>query len=125
MEKKRIFVIAGLLLAALAVAYLAYTFWPALAGGRPTLMYFRADLWAYCKKMTPSVNGIKRERGRQIKVVFVSMDQAKGKALAKQHGVVGTPTILLLDSVGEQVNVLRGLYPPSLVEQAVEELLAQ
>ena len=43
-EKKRIFVIAGLLLAALVVVYLAYTFWPALAGDRPALMYFRADL---------------------------------------------------------------------------------
>ena len=75
--------------------------------------------------MTPIVNGIKREHGRQIKVVFVSMDQAKGKELAKQHGVVGTPTILLFDSAGERVNVLRGSFPPSLVEQAVEELLAQ
>ncbi len=75
--------------------------------------------------MTPIVNGIKRKYGRQIKVVFVSMDQAKGKELAKQHGVVGTPTILLFDSEGEQVNVLRGSFPPSLVEQAIKDLLAQ
>ena len=45
MEKKRTLIIAGLLLAALAVAaYLAYTFWAGPAGDRPTLMYFRADL---------------------------------------------------------------------------------
>jgi hypothetical protein len=45
MDKERTFIIAGLLLAALAVAaYLAYTFWAGPAGDRPTLMYFRANL---------------------------------------------------------------------------------
>ncbi len=71
------------------------------------------------------MNGIKREYGRQIKIVIVSMDQPQGKKLAKERGVVGTPTILLFDSAGEQVNVLRGSFPPSLVEQSVKDLLAQ
>lgn len=45
MKRKYTLIIIGLLLAALAVvAYLAYTFWYASAGDRPTLMYFRADL---------------------------------------------------------------------------------
>ncbi len=43
-ERKRTLIFVGLLLAALAVVYLAYTFWPAFAGDRPTLIYFRADL---------------------------------------------------------------------------------
>ena len=43
MEKRRTLIIAVLTLGALAaVAYLAYTFWSATAGDRPTLMYFRA-----------------------------------------------------------------------------------
>jgi hypothetical protein len=45
MDRKRTLIIASLLVAGLAVAaYLAYTFWPASGEGRPTLMYFRADL---------------------------------------------------------------------------------
>jgi len=45
MEKRRSFIIAALLLVALAVvAYLAYTFWLAPAGDRPTLMCFHVDL---------------------------------------------------------------------------------
>jgi len=45
MGKKRVLLIAALLLVALAVvAYLAYTFWLAPAGDRPTLMCFHADL---------------------------------------------------------------------------------
>ena len=75
--------------------------------------------------MTPIVNGIKREHRGRLNVVYVSMDQPAGKKLAKQHGVVGTPTILLLDGEGGRVNVLRGLLPPPLIEQAVQDLLAQ
>jgi hypothetical protein len=44
MDRKRVLTIAGLGLAALVVVYLAYLFWSGAAGGRPTLMYFRADL---------------------------------------------------------------------------------
>ena len=45
MDRKRTLIIASVLLAGLAAAaYLVYTFWPVSAEGRPTLMYFRADL---------------------------------------------------------------------------------
>ena len=45
MERKRVLIIAGLLVGALAViAFLTYTFWAGSAGDRPTLMYFRANL---------------------------------------------------------------------------------
>ena len=45
MERRRVLVTAGLVLAlAVAMGYLAYTFWASSAGDRPTLMYFRADL---------------------------------------------------------------------------------
>ena len=64
------------------------------------------------------MNGIKREYRRRLNVVYVSMDRPAGEELAKQHGVVGTPTILLLDGEGGRVNVLRSLIPPSLITSA-------
>ncbi len=57
--------------------------------------------------------------------MYVDIVQADGKELAKQYGVIGTPTILLLDHEGSQVNTLRGVFPPSVIEQAVEELLVR
>jgi thioredoxin-related protein len=75
--------------------------------------------------VTPIVDGIRREYRGRLDVVYVSIDRSDGKELAREYGVVGTPTILLLDSEGNQVNVLRGSFPPSLVEQAVEDLLAR
>ena len=75
--------------------------------------------------MTPIVDGIRREYRGQLNVVYAGMDRVDGKRLAEEYGFVGTPTLLLLDSQGNQVNRLQGLLPPSLIEQAVENLLAQ
>ena len=75
--------------------------------------------------MSPIVDGFKREYKGQLNVVYVSMDQTEGRESAKQYGVVGTPTLLFLDSNGNQVNMLRGAFPPSVIEQAIEDLLAQ
>jgi thioredoxin-like negative regulator of GroEL len=117
MNRQRALVIVAGLLVLAVVSYLAYTFWAGPAGDRPTLMYFRADLWAYCR------DGIKREYRRRLDVVYVSMDERGGKELAREYGVVGTPTILLLDGEGNRVNMLRGSLPRSLIEQAVEDLV--
>lgn len=75
--------------------------------------------------MTPIVDGVRRKYRGEIRVIYVSLDQREGKALAKEHGVVGTPTLLFLDSEGDQVNVLRGSFPSAVLEQAVEDLLAR
>lgn len=71
------------------------------------------------------MDGIKREYRRRLDVVYVSMDERGGKELAREYGVVGTPTILLLDSEGNQVNVLRGSLVQPLIERAVGDLVAQ
>lgn len=71
------------------------------------------------------MNGIRRQYRGQVKVIYASMDESDGKELAERYGVVGTPTILLLDGEDNQVNVLRGSFPSSLVERAVEDLVAQ
>jgi thioredoxin-related protein len=75
--------------------------------------------------MNPIVDGIKQRYKRHIDVVYVSLDKSDGKKLAREHGVMGTPTFLLLDSEGNQVNVLRGSLPASVIEKAIEDLIAQ
>ena len=75
--------------------------------------------------MTPIVDGLKREYRGQLNVVYVSMDRTAGKEQAKERGIVGTPTLLLLDSEGNQVSVLRGSLAPAQIEQSIEDLLAR
>ncbi len=75
--------------------------------------------------MNPIVDGIRQKYRKQLNVVYVSLDRSDGKKLAKQYGVFGTPTFLLLDSEGNQVNILRGSLPLPVLEQAIEDLIAQ
>jgi len=74
--------------------------------------------------MTPIVDGLEREYGRQLKVVYATVEEQEGKALARQHGIIGYPTFLLLNSQGERAYVLRGIVPQSILEQTVEDLLS-
>jgi len=75
--------------------------------------------------MNPIVDGIRQKYSRQLNVVYVSVDQSEGKDLARERGVFGTPTFLLLDSEGTQVNILRGSLPAPVIEKAIEDLIAQ
>ena len=71
----------------------------------------------------PIVNGIEREYRAQLNVVYVSMDEEEGQEVARGYGVIGTPTILLLDDQGEQVNIVQGVPAEPQVIQLVENLL--
>ena len=75
--------------------------------------------------MTPIVNGIRSDYKRQLNFTYASLDEESGQGLAKQHGVEGYPLVLLLDSEGNNVNVIRGVFPRTVLEAAVDDLLAQ
>jgi thiol-disulfide isomerase/thioredoxin len=112
-------------LIALAAAYLGYTAWFASPADGPTVLYFRSDTCPYCKEMTPVVDEIRREYGRRVEFVYVNVSHDEGEKIGREHGVIGTPTLLLLDREGQQVNVLRGTLPTPVIEQAVKDLLAR
>lgn len=125
MSKGRRTLIAVLALTLLAVAaYLAYASWLVPPVDRPALLYFRSDSCAYCKEMNPVVDEMRHKYRRKVDVVYVNMDRDEGERLAREYGIIGTPTLLLLDSEGRQVNVLRGTLPKPVIEQTVEDLLA-
>lgn len=126
MLKWRTLLIGVLLVATLGTAvFLACACSPSRAGNRPTLVYFRAPNCPYCKQMTPVVDEIRQEYGRQLHVVYAEVDQQDGKSLASQHGIIGYPTILLLDSEGERAGLLRGVVPRSSLAKAIDDLLQE
>jgi thioredoxin-like negative regulator of GroEL len=75
--------------------------------------------------MTPVVDEIRRKYGRQVDFVYVNVSRDDGERLAREHGIIGTPTLLLLDSEGRQVNVLRGTLPTPVIEQVIKDLVAR
>lgn len=96
---------------------------PSQTTDRPSLLYFRTANCPYRKQMTPVVEEIEQEYGNRIKVVCAGVDQQEGKDLANHHGIIGYPAVLLLDSAGEQLGLLRGIVPRRSAEDLVEELL--
>ena len=65
--------------------------------------------------MNPIVDGVKKSYGRKINFVYVEMGTAKGKDEARDEGVMGTPTFLLLNGDDERVFMLQGVYPASVL----------
>jgi thioredoxin 1 len=97
---------------------------PSEAGDRPSLVYFRVSNCPYCKQMNPVVDEIARQYGRQLDVVYAQVDEQEGKDLARHHGIIGYPAILLLDSTGERAGLLRGVVPRANLEQMIDGLLS-
>lgn len=75
--------------------------------------------------MNPIVNGVKDNYGGKVNFEFVDLSTADGKERGRHEGVMGTPTFLLLDSSGERVYMIQGVYPQSVLEQNLDELLAR
>ena len=75
--------------------------------------------------MNPIVNEVKSDYSDKVNFEFVDLSTAEGKARGKKEGVMGTPTFLLLNSEGERVYMIQGVYPRSVLNQQLDELLSQ
>jgi thiol-disulfide isomerase/thioredoxin len=75
--------------------------------------------------MNPIVDEVKKSYGGKINFVFVEMSTADGKDEAREAGIMGTPTFLMLNSQGERVFMIQGVYPRSVLEQHLDSLLAR
>ncbi len=75
--------------------------------------------------MTPIVDELKKEYGREINIVYVSIDRTDGKNRAREYGIIGTPTFILLNKEGEVTNQLKGSFPKAALERVIKELVAE
>lgn len=92
-------------------------------GNGPSLVYFRAANCPYCKQMTPIVNEMEETYRKQLNFIYAELEQQQGKELARHHGIIGYPAVLLLDGEDERVNLFHGVIPRQVLEQAIEDLL--
>jgi hypothetical protein len=73
--------------------------------------------------MNPIVDEVKKSYGRKMNFVYIEMNSRDGKAEAREEGVMGTPTFLLLDGNGERVYVLQGVVKRQILEQHLDAVL--
>jgi thiol-disulfide isomerase/thioredoxin len=75
--------------------------------------------------MNPIVNEVEKSYGRRINFVYVELSEPDGKELAREEGVMGTPTFLFLDSDDERVYLFQGVQQRATLEQRLDDLLAR
>lgn len=117
----------------------AETFWQhdlqaalkeAAASGKPLFLDFRADWCTVCKDLELNVfprPEIRSLLGRMVpvKIDATSPDDEKVNALLKQFGIVGLPTLVILQPDGNEITSLRtvGFISPEHLEKKLRAAL--
>ena len=75
--------------------------------------------------MTPIVDGISEQYGKQITIKRVNADVGDGPKIVQLYRIPGHPTILIFDSEGKEVARLFGPQPAKTIEEALHEMLTK
>jgi thioredoxin 1 len=87
----------------------------------PVLVDFWAPWCGPCRMVAPVVEEIAEERGDQLKVVKLNIDE--NQDVAAQFNVLSIPTLILFRN-GEAAKTVIGAYPKRKLQAELEPVLA-
>lgn len=87
----------------------------------PVLVDFWAPWCGPCRMVAPVVEEIAQERGDQLKVVKLNIDENQNTAV--QFNVLSIPTLMVFRN-GEVAKTVVGAYPKRKLEAELEPVLA-
>ena len=83
---------------------------------RPVLVDFWAEWCGPCHAVEPVLNRIVEERGEELRLVKVNIDEEQ--ELASRYGVMSIPTVILFRD-GEPSAAVIGAQPKGAIERAL------
>jgi thioredoxin 1 len=87
----------------------------------PVLVDFWAPWCGPCRRVAPVVEEIAKERGEELKVVKLNIDENQETAVA--YDVMSIPTLILF-RYGQVATKVIGAYPKKKLEEQLEPALA-
>jgi thioredoxin 1 len=87
-----------------------------LQSEQPVIVDFWAEWCGPCHAVAPVLDKIADERGGELKVVKVNIDEEQG--LAQRYGIVSIPTMMLFKS-GEPAATAVGAQPKGSLERSL------
>ncbi len=85
-----------------------------LQSEKPVIVDFWAEWCGPCHAVSPVLDRIADERGQELKVVKVNIDEEQG--LAQRYGIASIPTIMLFKG-GEPAAAAIGAQPKAALER--------
>ena len=83
---------------------------------KPVLVGFWAEWCGPCHAIEPVLNKIVEERGEELRLVKVNIDEEQ--ELASRYGVMSIPTVILFRD-GEPSSAVIGAQPKGAIERAL------
>ena len=87
-----------------------------LKSDKPVIVDFWAEWCGPCHAVSPVLDRIAEERGGELKVVKVNIDEEQG--LAQRYGVASIPTMILFKD-GEPAATTVGAQPKTALERSL------
>jgi thioredoxin 1 len=87
-----------------------------LQSEKPVIVDFWAEWCGPCHAVSPVLDRIAAERGDELKLVKVNIDEEQG--LAMRYGITSIPTILLFKN-GEPAHAAIGAQPKQMLERSL------
>ncbi len=75
--------------------------------------------------MGPIVDGLEEKYGGDLKVVRINNATAEGKEIAREHGILGQPTLLFFDKTGRETRRLMGFQSSQTLEKEIDRILGR
>jgi len=87
-----------------------------LSSDKPVIVDFWAEWCGPCHAVSPVLDRIVEERGGELKLVKVNIDEEQG--LAERYGIASIPTIVLFKD-GEPAAAAIGAQPKGAIEKSL------